>query len=515
MVWPMRNVLFQVLTRLGMRVLPVIVLVGVLVAPLWGRLSLPAAARAQELTAFHLTADGTLAFRYPADWTAVEVDGSVIVANSQQALDVLDSGEPLAAGQAALILLSPAAAAQRFAMFGMEPESNPVTLTKAYLQAIGEQREYVFPLMIGDYPAARGLIQVNGKGAMLYMVVYSPTEVVVAVLTAGPGEAPSYDAMVRSLLADADVFAVPVLPETVSIAWHHQWPIDADDTDPDAFGTTGPISVDLDDTIYLLDPRHGIHRFDADGVPLGTIPIADLLVDFVVTVEGTLWGVTLDGTLIHANSAGQVLDTITLPPDTITLNAAVALGPDENLYVLGAAPDPESDGEVGVVLVYTPQGEQVRSFTVGRAEYVFQGDIAFGTDGSLYLATSYGSDRPGITAFSPLTGELQQEALASEVLVYGVEALVAAPDGTFYAVSLAAGEVYHLSADGRLLARFGDMQPGVLWIGPSSEPLPPFEPGEFYAITGLGILSSGDIVVADNNQAYAQLMRLTFDAFRP
>ena len=42
------------------------------------------------------------------------------------------------------------------------------------------------------------------------------------------------------------------------------------------------------------------------------------------------------------------------------------------------------------------------------------------------------------------------------------------------------------------------------------EDYPAFEPGQFYEISGLGVLSNGDIVVVDSNPSFVQVARLAF-----
>src|SRR5690606_11228701 len=89
-------------------------------------LALPLAALAQDLTETYTTLDGTLTFNYPGGWVTQEEFGSILLANSQETLDALMEGAgEMSAGQAAIVVLPPAALEAQFGMIGLALDQGP------------------------------------------------------------------------------------------------------------------------------------------------------------------------------------------------------------------------------------------------------------------------------------------------------------------------------------------------------------------------------------------------------
>lgn len=70
--------------------------------------------------------------------------------------------------------------------------------------------------------------------------------------------------------------------------------------------------------------------------------------------------------------------------------------------------------------------------------------------------------------------------------------------------------IYHFAPDGTLLGRFGESQYALGEIDLGQEDFPAFEPGQFFEIRGLAVLSDGDVVVVDNNPSFVQVVRIRF-----
>ena len=162
--------------------------------------------------------------------------------------------------------------------------------------------------------------------------------------------------------------------------------------------------------------------------------------------------------------------------------------------------------QIGLVSVVDQAGQLVRSFEVGRGDFYYDAYIAFGPDGSLYVADATGQS--GVQVFD-VEGNLLREGIGATVLYAGPSALTVAPDGSIY-VAAALGTIYHFGSDGTLLGRFGESQFN-LTLELDMEEFPVFEPGQFYQITGLAALSDGDVIVTDYNPGWVQIVRLSFD----
>ena len=466
-------------------------------------------AHAQDLTQRFITTDGTLAFTYPDAWIAQETFGSVMVANGPDVLETMESAGELLPGQAALMLLSPVSTSEQMHMFDLEIGEDPVLLAEAYLEALGEIDAVVTPITIDGHPAAEGTTRINGERALLYMISFGEDGMLLAALATAPGETGVFRPAAEAILASAVVTPLPDLDEIGQVVWRQLRPIAPDAGLSGGYGDTGPVVSGPDDTIFVLDTLVGIHMFAADGAELGTVPLVSFLVDFDVDLDGTLWGITLDNEVLHFDTSGAVLGTFALPEGSTGVNARITVGPEGDLYVLSSAYDDETELENGVMTVYDPQGQVQRSFIVGSAEFFYRASYAFGQDGHLYLASPYGS-HVGITAFDT-SGRFIKTALGSEALTYGADTLALAPDGTIYAGSVFSGAIYHLDEDGTLLGRFGEPQFRLTDVDPAQADFPPFEPGQFYSVTGLATLSNGDVIAADFNRDYLQIIRIAFE----
>ena len=488
-----------------LRLTTIVCLVAVLLA-------VPMAALAQDLTETYTTLDGTLTFDYPGGWVIQEEFGSILIANSQETLDALmDTGE-MSAGQAAIAVLPPAALEAQFSMIGLTLDQGPAALVDQYMALVGEESfDQPEELTLGDKPAVRVSGALGGETQTLYAVDLGEgglAMVAVAALTDEIAQVlPTGEAIIASM--DAKPLAVPT--ETGTVVWQQVFEVNEEAMVSGGYDQLTAVAVGPDDTIYVAGGIVGIHVFEPDGTERETIQVQDFfgfVNDLAIDPDGRLWIVDFSGGVSQVNADGSLGVSLSLSEagEVFSFGVKLAAGPDGNLYVMAPVTSAEDESQSGEVMVFDPAGQLLRSFTVGSDEFYYEAELAFGPDGNLYVLELYG--QAGVKVFDT-EGNLLAEGLGAASLFGGASALAVAPDGSIYA-AMQQSPIYHFAPDGTLLGRFGDSQFALAEIDFSQEDFPAFEPGQFYEISGLGVLSNGDVVVADGNPSFVQVVRVAF-----
>lgn len=476
-----------------------VVLAALLIAPL--------TALAQDPTQPFTSEDGTLTFLYPEGWVVEEFFGTILITSSQEVADQFFSEGTLTSGQGVILILVPSAMADQF---GTTAGMDSAAILTAFMADDPTGMSPVETVTIGDRQVARSFGEQDEMMVVAYAIEFGELGAVLLVQATPPGEESGWEPTTRAIIATMQASAAVEPAETGNIVWQQQFEIDRENSAPGSYQNAGKVQVGPDDTIYVLDYVSGIHSFSADGTPLGLVTLQDgswSPSTYTLAPDGTLWTLDFMGMVIQYDLAsGQPLSQFDM--STVAENAYfgqdMAFGPDGNLYLLNPREDAEDGTAIGEVLVLSPTGELLRSFEVGRDEYFFDALLTIGPDGLIYVAERYGDN--GITIFDN-TGT-QVNAGISTRDMYAISGLALAADGTLF-TAVPDSPVLHLAQDGTVLARFGKSHYEQENYDYSADKVPAFEPGYFSSIAGLGVLSNGDVVVADASSNWWQLVRIT------
>lgn len=236
----------------------------------------------------------------------------------------------------------------------------------------------------------------------------------------------------------------------------------------------------------ILDDTETVIQYD-DVAPAGdgSVWVAD-------SKTFTVYLLDPEGSILQAVSA----DTTNRPNTDMHPNE-LEVGPDGNVYVMYSSANTEMQ-------VFTPQGEFVRSFTMGdRSLSSGLIDFAFGPDGNLYVAGA------GTVRVLDSEGNIVVENFAQDFLEarsIGVHGVAVDAEGQVYIGGNSTAEdgslvaaVYKFDAEGQALAQFGKAQQRVDW---GSE----FNPEELGYTVSLAVLPEGQLVISDANGGYSQLL---------
>lgn len=477
---------------------------------------LPLTAVAQDdLTQTFTTFDGMFTFNYPTDWVAEDFWGTVIVANSQAAMDAFLAGTGYGDGQVVAVVQTPAALAEELGGFD---DLNEAEVLNAYLAGTGIEGD-AQQETIGGRSVAFLMAEEAGEAAVVYAINFEAGGFAVVVQLSLAEEAATFvvttQAIIASMVAqDLVQDMVPDDPDVPPGDDLGDGPADVAGDDRVVWrekveiAEAGKLVVGPDDTIYVLDLIAGLHWFDADGKHMGMISPVDARVDLVafdVTADGELWGVDYAGTIIQFDMAGATVTSIPLPDgvEAALFGVDLAVGPEGNLYLL----NPRDDGmqQIGEVLVFSPEGEHLTTFEVGTDEVLYLALLAFGPDDHLYVGERYGEH--GIKVFDT-GGELLRDNIGVVELIT-ISALAVDDEGTIYA-SLPDSPIFHFANDGAALGEFGEALRYQNGFDAGADVIPLPAEGLFYDIRGLGVLSNGDVVVIDASPDWAQLVRFSF-----
>lgn len=480
--------------------------------------ALPAATLAQdELTQTYTTADGALTFQHPANWAVIEQFGTITLANSQEALDALNRAAPLAAGQVTVAIVPPAGLVEQLAMLGLSADSGPHALIEDYVSLLGAAT-FSPPqdITVGGRQAVKSSGVSLGMSQALYAIETDGGGM--ALIAAAAPDNATLQATEPTLLAiigsfDARPIAEPT--ETGSVVWQQMVALPGEQVVEGGVNGFLDVVVGPDDTIYVVDAVQGIHVYSPDGAYAGLLGDANApyyFADVAVAPDGSLWGVDFGGTVTHVSTEdGSTIASFSVTDQAgiaIGFNVQIGAGPDGNIYLLTPIAGTTENEQVGQVVVLDASGQVLRQFEIGRAEFYYDATMTFGPDGNLYAVEIGGNQ--GVRVFDS-QGNLLREGIGAAILFVSPGALAVGPDGSIYAGAAATGALYHFAPDGTLRGRFGQSQFELFAPETQTQDYPPFEPGVFFEIAGLAVLSDGDVVVADSNLTYAQLVRVSFD----
>jgi sugar lactone lactonase YvrE len=474
--------------------------------------AVPLTVLAQDLTETYTTLDGTLTFNYPGGWVTQEEFGSILLANSEETMNALMEVGEMSAGQAAIVVLPPAALEAQFGMIGLALDQGPAVVADEYIALVGEE-SFGEPeeVTIGGKPAVRVTGDLGGQAQTLYVVDLGEGGLAMVAVAAAPDELGQAQATSEAVIATMDAKPIPAPTETGSIVWQQVFEVNEEAMMSGGYDQLTAVVAGPDDTLYVADGVVGIHVFEADGTERETIRLQDFfgfINDLAIDPNGGLWVVDFSGGVTQVNPDGSLGASISLSEsgDMFSFGVRLTAGPDGNLYVLAPVTNPEDESQSGEVMVIDPTGQVLRSFTVGSDEFYYEADLAFGPDGNLYVLELYGES--GVKVFDT-EGNLLREGLGAGSLFGGASALAVAADGSVFAAA-PQSPIYHFAPDGVLLGRFGESQFSLADIDFDMEDFPTFEPGQFYEIGGVVALSNGDVVVVDSNPSFVQVVRIAF-----
>jgi sugar lactone lactonase YvrE len=314
------------------------------------------------------------------------------------------------------------------------------------------------------------------------------TEEPIAVPTQAPADAPAAS-------------GPPPVTGTAPVVWQQIREIG---TAEGMFGGLGSLAVGPDDTIYVADGFNGIRVLDGDGNVTGLLdPEGVTAVEGVAMgADGTLWAInSFDGLVYNFSTDGTLITEFggkgPGPGEFGNFSpTSFDVGPDGNLYVFDSQQG--DSGEVGRIQVFDAQGNFLSEFpTDPNGEGVREGgvNIAVSPDGRIFVADFFGP-----TAIFDAQGNLTGDAILEDTLDFSsAQDIAFSSDGSVY-VATNSG-LYVLDSTLAVTAQFGARQ--------DTSDTPPMAPGEFIKVEGIGVTSDGDVVIADSNSSYSQVIRIT------
>lgn len=271
-------------------------------------------------------------------------------------------------------------------------------------------------------------------------------------------------------------------------------------------GFLGDVAIGPAGSIYIADTS-AIRVFSADGSMLPalyprTIDNVRIEVsDVAVSQSGVIWVADKPAQKIfYLDEFGSWLELTRRASDQARPDGQleIEIGPHNRLYVYSERLN-SSNERVGVLQIF----EENRAIF---SEAILHEDqdtrlsnnpqLSIGLEGHFYLH-SVGLEMIEFALDGTTVRRFGFDILA-QVGAIG-------PDGSFY---LWNGPVYRYDAELRYLQQFGEKQP--LPLSPAAD-MPPFEAGQFYNVRGMAVAPNGDLIVADINNTYAQVVRIRMD----
>ena len=471
---------------------------------------------------------GGITFHYPADWLIQEDAGSVILANSQQALDAIVQGTSSNPQDVAL-MFSPSTAADLYLPAG----ATALDVVNSFVGMFGGLGASLAPpteTTLSDLPFAYTSGNFD-QGGLLVGAVQIETdrfEVIMAVTGSDITQhQPTLLAIINTLTFDSSAlpassststaYDVSLLPGPVPGTGQVAWVLQSESNyEGRGFNGSTAVSVGPDDMIYVAQSPYGILQISPDGVVQRAITPAGIYAvhDFALAADGTFWiadphlyrivQIDADGNILtsfgeQGSEAGQFgADSLESSP------AQVEIGPDGNLYVLDYSLDAESNANPRIE-VFDTAGTILREFplndaTVWNLETGIK--IAFGPDGRLYAADFMGH----VSIFDPQGHRVTDGVPPFPVIgeFPGVGGWTIGTDGSVYVgsyYSMESGEIvlFQFDQTGALVTQFGQRQA----VSGTA-----FEPGQYFSPEGIALLSNGDLVIIDSNTIFHQIVRV-------
>lgn len=453
------------------------------------------------LTQHFVSADGTLELDYPADWTVQDALGSITLSNSSKPF----TGDQITPGTIFVVLFvesfegSLPPQVERNLWSAMEHSLQQAEASEGEnAPDFGE----VVELPIGGYPSyhSRG-VSATQDALILVLDLGGGYFGELSAVTA-PGELDLFEQTLVAILASIKFTPPPPPVIAGSVVWQRTGAIGEPDG-PDDF-LIG-LAVGPDDRIYTAD-SDTIFVFEPDGSGPRIIESSEVfgIRDLAVSAEGEIWAISnVSQSWFRFDSAGTLLGTTEFQS-----LQQIEIGPDGYVYLLDIRAD-DNGQPIAEVQVYTTEAVLVRTFRLDSELPVTLGEtrMAFGPDGLLYVLNMnvlYQYSMDGVQG--------SQNIAARRLSEPGNQGLGLAldpnsdPSNPLIYVATGRGAILQQDGSGSYIQQFGALQ-----LYPSdSAGDPPFGSGEFAHPAGVGVLSNGDVVVADANFDYWQVVRITF-----
>lgn len=425
--------------------------------------------------------DGSLTFQYPTDWVVTELDGQVLIGNSEEAATALSEQGVLAAGQVAFGVL-----VIQTDQVDITPEMTPDEIAAA----LSNEADLppVEEIVIEDAPAFLLLDEFEGQDRLVVFRTPPGEEIIVLVAVSGSGEMAQYQetmvAIFGTVIFDAEAVVVGVvtpleadaLPALVAGTPPVVWQMDFSEA-PLIIEALG---ADADDTLYLYGANSITLRrewilVDAAGLPIQAVsyPARALGLGAVTTIapDGTYWLLAPNGQdtydIYQLDAEGNRSYTLLTnygAPFSLR-NSALGVDAAGNVYLY--------DSDSRIVVGFTRQ-EQVFTYPLSTDAPLTA--KTFGPDGIFYS-----SDGTTIIGQQPVTGEIAFEGTLPEGI--SVAALAAGPNG-LVVVGGDNGTLYLFDATGALVNEI-----------PAADAS---------AIQSLVVLSNGNVVAFYENELLVQ-----------
>ncbi len=489
-------------------------------------LVLPLSASAQDDPhETYTTSDGSLSFSYPTGWFVTE-DATYLVATVSNVPydEVVYSDVP-----SGMVVVQVFAGVIREWWDDMNLSDDPTALEMAeqYPRISYVQLEQIEGPTVLDIAADAALVGGTeyGSETLHFFIVFDGDVGIFLTGVTAVGEMEQYRDTIMEIAASAAYNipspnagrvtsddGPPAVAGTGAVAWQQQRPSSWEDRQ---FNGLGPVAVAPDGTIYVADSRY-IRVLDADGTVTGTIINGHIetITDMVLAEDGTLWlADSVGAQVLNLSTEGTVLNSFGKSgrgPGQFGSHSSYGqmspvgldIGPDGNLYVFDLQPSTSAFCEISSrIQVFDTQGTFIREFPTdlgdGQCLDMNYALMSFGSDGNIYAVGYY----TGIAVFDP-QGSLMNDRFAEALYQQNlVAALVIDADGLLYAAT--PNGLFVLDSTGTQIAQFGTMQ-----ATSSTGDYPPLAPGEFRMPVGIGLAPNGDVIIADANNSYSQIVRI-------
>lgn len=450
------------------------------------------------LSQHFVSADGTLEFDYPADWMVTDALGSIILSNSTEAFN--EAGDSVVPGTIFAVLFVQS-------LEGALPPQVEKNLWSAMEHSLQEAESganapdfgEVVELPIGGQPSYHSRGSNDTQDALILVLDLGDGYFGELSAVTAPGELGQFEATLLAILETVEF--TPAAPPIVagSVVWQQTGVIGEADG-PDDYLVT--VAVGPDDRIYTAD-FDTIFVFEPDGSGPRIIQHEALtgIRDLAVSASGEIWAISnISQQLFHLGADGVLLNQWSGEFGMFS-PLQIEIGPDSNLYLLDSRDD--TNGQpIAQIQVWSTGGQYQRTFPLEDALMYGDTRMAFGPDGLLYvldMTTLQSFDTAGTRV-----GENIATARLFQPSNFGL-AFTLDANGLIF-VATAGGAILQQDTAGTYLRQFG-----ILQTYPTDSPGDPaFVSGEFSRPQGVGILSNGDVVVADANFDYWQVVRITF-----
>jgi hypothetical protein len=441
-----------------------------------------------------------IAFDYPADWV-VRDDlfryGAISIASDSSALD----GDDIPEGEFLIQINAPLskadASAQRFGVTTLTPEA-------ALSVFSGRTTRPIEPFEIDGAPAARADLEADGL-QITFIAIDLDSVIAVVFATARIDSFAPYDdtltAFVASLklvepsIANGTFTALDVpaeYPDVDGLIWHNAGAFAESDFST-MRGAFGRLTV-VDDQIYVATGGDSLLIFAADGTLTGRITNPGIVFqDVAVDADGNFWVIdAVNMKVIHMDAEGRILNAFGRFGQGVDLfpllaPADIVVGVDGRLYIINTTTSGEQTFDD--VQVWEPDGTFVTAFNAATR--------TGGTSDTVMMVPGLDDDLVTTWGGSALVSIYNPDGTSVGVLnapVEGYRPSSIAVDDEGLILFEYQGQIFRL---GREIVTFG------ILFEDSQGAIPP---GRLFYPRGLGVLSNGDVVVADANETHWHIM---------